>query len=68
VITNPRAEIEALTWWLVEQVPVDDELAAVFAQVYSMEDLLFYNETAALRAVKSDIQSGHWHPRYALAA
>ncbi len=68
MITNPRSEIEALTWWLVEQFQDNDDLAAAFARMYAIMDLQYGTETVALRIVKRDVETGHWHPRHTLVA
>jgi hypothetical protein len=39
-----------------------------FARVYAVMDLQYCSELVALRIVKRDVETGHWHPRRELAA
>jgi hypothetical protein len=39
MIRNPRAEIEVLTWWLVERFPDDEELAGLLQSRIPGSDL-----------------------------
>ncbi|MDB5733315.1 MAG: hypothetical protein JWQ03_3210 [Variovorax sp.] len=68
MLANPRAEIEAVIWWLVERFPDPDDLGAVFARARAFEDILFDSEVASLLRVKGDVESRHWHPRMDMAA